>query len=195
MEQLVNNLVELLKDTANSYPLIISLAFGVGLIVLESIIPILPLALFIALNMILFGNVVGFVMSWIATICGCLVSYYIFEKGFSSRIYRNLDNHVKTKKLVKAVKNIKFSNLVIIMAIPFTPAFSINIGAGLSRMNIKKFFFALLISKLFIVYFWGFVGTTLVESLTDIGVLIKLASILIVAFLLSKIVLKKFNIE
>ncbi len=195
MEQLVNNLVELLKDTANSYPLIISLAFGFGLIVLESIIPILPLALFIALNMILFGNVVGFIMSWTATICGCLFSYYIFKKGFSSKVYRNLDKHIKAKGVVKTIKNIKFSNLVIIMAIPFTPAFSINIGAGLSRMNIKKFFFALLIAKLVIVYFWGFVGTTLVESLTDIGVLIKLVSILIIAFVLSKFVLKKFNIE
>ncbi len=195
MEQIVNELIQLLKDTASSYPLIISLAFGFLLIVLESIIPILPLALFIAVNMILFGNAIGFILSWIATICGCLLSYFLFEKGFSSKIYRNLDKHVKTKKLIESIRKIRFSNLVVIMAIPFTPAFSINIGAGLSRMSLKKFFFALVISKLFIVYFWGFVGTTLVESLTDIGVLLKLACILLLAFVLSKMVLKKFNLE
>lgn len=195
MEQIVNDIIGLLKETVASQPLIVSLLFGFSLIILESIIPILPLALFIAINLILFGNVVGFILSWIATITGCIISYFIFRKGFSQKIYKNIDHHPKVKKTVKAIKNIQFSNLVIIMAIPFTPAFSINIAAGLSRMSLKKFIFALLIGKLFIVYFWGFIGTTLVESLTDITVLIKLATILLLAFILSKFVLKKFNIE
>jgi uncharacterized membrane protein (DUF485 family) len=54
---------------------------------------------------------------------------------------------------------------------------------------------ALLISKISIVYFWGFIGTTLVESITDIGVLLKIAVIILIAFILSKIVTKKFNIN
>ena len=195
MEDIINNLIMWLKDSYNSFPFLLSLSFGFGLIVLESIIPILPLALFIALNLMLFGNVLGFILSWIATICGCILSYSIFKYGFSKFIYKVEDNHPKTKALTSSIRNISFSNLVIIMAIPFTPAFSINIGAGLSKMRFKKFFFALLISKLFIVYFWGFIGTTLLESITDITVLIKIGVLLLIAFLLSKVILKKFNLE
>lgn len=195
MEQIVDNLITWLRDSYNSTPFILSLTYGFALIVLESIIPILPLALFIAVNLILFGNVVGFILSWIATICGCILSYYIFKCGFSKYLYRVERKHPKTVKLISSIRNISFSNLVIIMAIPFTPAFSINIGAGLSKMNFKKFFFALLIAKLFIVYFWGFIGTTLIESLTDITVLFKIGILLLVAFILSKVVLKKFNLE
>lgn len=195
MEEIINNLIIWLKDSYNSTPFLLSLSYGFGLIVLESIMPILPLALFIALNLMLFGNVIGFLLSWVATICGCILSYSIFKYGFSKYLYKNESNHPKTKKLILSIRNISFSNLVIIMAIPFTPAFSINIGAGLSKMKFKKFFFALLISKLFIVYFWGFVGTTLIDSVTDISVLFKLSIILLTAFVLSKVVLKKFNLE
>lgn len=195
MEHIVNDIVGLLKDVASSQPLIVSLLFGFSLIVLESIIPMLPLALFIALNMILFGNFLGFILSWVATIIGCIISYFIFKKGLSFKIYKNIDKHPRLEKIVKSIKNIKFSNLVIILAIPFTPAFSINIAAGLSRMNLKKFIFALIISKMSIVYFWGYIGSTLIESLMDIEVLIKLVLILLITFILSKVVLRKFNIE
>lgn len=195
MEDIINNLVIWLKDSYSSTPFLLSLCCGFSLIVLESILPILPLALFIALNLMLFGNIVGFILSWVATICGCILSYSIFKYGFSRFIYNVQENHPKSKKIISSIRNISFSNLVIIMAIPFTPAFSINIGAGLSKMRFKKFFFALLISKLFIVYFWGFIGTTLIESITDITVLIKIGIILLLAFVLSKVILKKFNLE
>lgn len=96
---------------------------------------------------------------------------------------------------MQRISDLNFSKLVLIMAIPFTPAFSINIGAGLSKMSYRKYLFALIISKLSIVYFWGFIGTTFVESITDIGVLIKICLILFITFILSRIVINKFKIQ
>lgn len=195
MQELVQDVITFLKDIVLNNNIFISLLVGFSVIVLESIIPILPLAVFIALNMIVFGNFTGFVLSWIATIVGCQFSFLIFRKGFSKKIYNNIDDKPRTKKLMNIVSNISFSKLVIIMAIPFTPAFSINIGAGLSKIEHKKFFLATLIAKISVVYFWGFIGTTLVESITDITVIIKLLIILLVAFFLSKIVINKFDID
>ena len=37
---------------------------------------------------------------------------------------------------MKSISNINFSNLVILIAIPFSPAFLINIAAGLSKIKI-----------------------------------------------------------
>ena len=48
--------------------------------------------------------------------------------------------------------NIDFNTLVVIIAIPFTPAFLVNIAAGLSNIPIKKYIFALLIGKPFMIY-------------------------------------------
>ncbi len=195
MQNIIENIIESLKDLVLNNNYFMSLFIGMAVIVLESIIPILPLALFIALNMIVFGNIVGFLISWIATIMGCSVSFWIFRKGLSSHLYKKIDNKPRTKKLMNIVSNISFSKLVVIMAIPFTPAFSINIGAGLSKMKYKKFLLAAIIAKISVVYFWGFIGTTLVESITDITVIIKLVFILVVALLLSKIVINKFDID
>lgn len=195
MQQIINDVVEYLKDLVLNNNMFISLFFGMGIIILESMIPILPLALFIALNMIIFGNFIGFIISWIATILGCSLSFFIFRKGLSKKIYKNIENKPKTERLMNVVSNVSFSKLVVIMAIPFTPAFSVNIGAGLSKMKYKKFLTACIIAKISIVYFWGFVGTTFVESMSDITVIIKLLIILLIAFLLSKFVINKFDID
>lgn len=195
MQQIINDVIEYLKELVLNNNIAISLFFGMAVIILESMIPILPLALFIALNMIVFGNFVGFIISWIATIIGCSLSFFIFRKGLSKKLYKNIENKPKTYKLMNIISNISFSKLVIIMAIPFTPAFSVNIGAGLSKIKYKKFLIACIIAKISIVYFWGFVGTTFVESISDITVIFKLVIILLIAFMLSKFVINKFDID
>lgn len=194
MEQIINDIVEQLSSFVYSNNIFISLFFGLFIVILESIVPILPLALFIAVNTVVFGNVMGFIISWIGTIIGCSLSFFIFRKGFSKKIYKHIDHKKRGKELMKKISSLDFCKLVLILAIPFTPAFSINIGAGLSKMSYQKYLLALIISKLSIIYFWGFIGTTFIESITDIGVLIKLSFILFITFILSRIVIKKFKI-
>ena len=62
-------------------------------------------------------------------------------------------------------------------------------------MNKKKFVTSIIIGKFFMVYFWGFVGTSLIESLKDPSILIKIGIALVVAYVISKIVNKKFRLE
>jgi uncharacterized membrane protein YdjX (TVP38/TMEM64 family) len=93
------------------------------------------------------------------------------------------------------IDKIKLESLTVIIAIPFTPAFLVNIAAGLSKIPFKKFLTALLIGKIFLVLFWGFVGTSLVESLTNPVALVKTLILLFMAFIISKIVSKKFNLD
>ena len=52
---------------------------GVILIIMESIIPALPLSVFITLNMVAFGNFWGFIISWLSTILGCMLSFSAFR--------------------------------------------------------------------------------------------------------------------
>lgn len=170
---------------------------GVFLIILESIFPMLPLSVFITLNMISFGSFFGFIISWLSTIIGCMLSFTLFRHFFQKKLYRFIKKKEQDKlaDIMKAISNINFSNLVMLIAIPFSPAFLINIAGGLSKIKTEKFFLAIMIGKIVIVYFWGYIGTTLLESLTNIMVLFKIGGLLVLAFFISKLVEKKLKVR
>ena len=118
---------------------------GVITIILESMIPVLPLSVFITLNMVSFGPIFGFLISWFSTIIGCMLSFYLFRHFFSDKLYRFIKKKEQDKfaSIMKAISNISFSNLVILIAIPFSPAFLINIAAGLSKIKVEKYFLSI----------------------------------------------------
>ena len=157
---------------------------GFLVVVVESILPMMPLSVFIALNVITYKY--GLIISWVGTIIGCMIAFSI-SRSFSHFINKKVKNQKKIKELRKNLDKITFSNLIILFSIPFTPAFALNIAAGLSSMPPKKYFLALIIGKLPMVYFWGYIGKNLGDSITDITVLSKIIFMVVAAFLVGKV--------
>ncbi len=169
---------------------------GFLIIVLESFIPPLPLGLYVALNCKAFGLIYGIILSWTATIVGCILSYLLFYY-LSEKIEKKLKGK-KKKQIEEASKTfhmISFPGLVLLIALPFTPAFLINILAGLTKISRRKFIASLLIGKIFTITFWGYVGKSFIESIADPKAILYLSISLIIAYIISKIVSKKMNIE
>ena len=189
----VSNFIQLLTEyLINCGPLL-----GILIIIIESFFPPLPLGVFIALNCNAYGIIFGIILSWISTVFGCTLSYLFFKKLSNKVIYKYLSE--KTKERVKR-SSLKFnklslSSLVLIIALPFTPAFLVNIIAGVSNLPRKKFITALLIGKMSIVGFWGIIGKSFIESMHDIKAIIFILLALLIAYIISKIVSKKAHIE
>ena len=169
--------------------------FGSLLIVFESIIPPLPLFVFITINFLAFGTVLGFIISWICTVIGCLISYFLVKKFLRSFVIRKIKNIDLLTKCMNYIENLSLTKVTVILSIPFTPAFMMNIAAGLVGMDFKKFLISILISKIFLVYFWGFVGTSLVESFQNPMSLITVIFMMLLAYLVSLIIKKVFKIN
>ncbi len=169
---------------------------GFILIVLESFIPVLPLAVFVALNINAFGFFVGISVSWCATCVGCFLSYLLFYY-LSEKIYNLLSKKTKDKvdRGLEKFGNISLQGIVLLITLPFTPAFLINILAGISHVKHNKFLAAILIGKVFMVVFWGYIGKSFIESMTDIKAIIYIVFALGAAYIISKIVSRKMNIE
>lgn len=169
---------------------------GCFFILIESMVPILPLFVFITLNFLAFGNVLGFIISWIFTCIGCSISFFLFRKKVQTWLFKRLKKEgVISERTIDMITNLKFEQLATIIAIPFTPAFLINIAAGLSKMSYKKYLGALLIGKVFLVYFWGFIGVTLIESIKNPIYLVRVGILLLLAYIISRIISRKFKIE
>lgn len=165
------------------------------LIVLESMIPILPLCVFIVINFLAFGNIIGLLISWIFTVIGCVISFWLVRNGFQGIFNKKIRKNEKINSLMKKIDKWKLKDIVVIIAIPFTPAFAINIAAGLSNINFKKYLTALLLGKIFMVYFWGYVGVSFVECLANPMAIFKIVIMVLSAYFISNFVSKKFNLD
>lgn len=168
--------------------------FACLLILIESILPFLPLAVFIGINFLSFGHLLGFLISWVFTIIGCIMSFMIFRKGFNEKFNLLIKDRGRILTLMEKFGNISLGNLTLLIAVPFTPAFMINIAAGLSNMDFKKYVTALIIGKISLVYFWGYVSVNLLEALKNPIILVKIGCAVLISYIISKIVTKKFNI-
>lgn len=168
---------------------------GCVFIILESIIPPLPLFVFITLNFVAYGKLVGFIISWICTCIGCFLSYFLVKKFLRNWVLKKIKNVDLLTKWMSYIENLSLSKVTVILAIPFTPAFMVNIAAGICNMDFKKFSIAILISKIFLVYFWGVVGTGLLESLHNPRSIITVIVMMAVAYLVSLIIKKVFKIN
>lgn len=194
MEELLNTVYDFIMNLINSSN-IFGPIFSCLLIFIESILPILPLFVFITIVFIAYGYALGFIISYVLTILGCYFSFFLcrkFLKNFFTQRVRKIEQF---DKIMKKIDKMNFSSLVLLISIPFTPAFLINIAAALSEMNFKKFSIAILIGKVFIVFFWGFIGTSLVESLKNPKIVIVILIMLSIAYLISKLVTKKLKID
>ena len=193
MEEILQQLVIYIQNFVATNNIFLSVIVGSLMISIESIIPALPLSVFIAINTVAFGNLFGFLISWISTVIGCSISFFLCRKLRNIAI-KKIKKDSKIINFIDKIDNIKFSSLFLILAMPFTPAFSINIAAGLSKMKYKKYFWALVFSKAFMVYFWAFVGSNILTNIADINLMIKMGLLIVVLFVASKIVTKKFNL-
>lgn len=177
--------------------------FSCILVFLEGILAFLPLFVFVTVNILslssifgtFIGTILGIILSWVFSVLGCFTMFLGTRKLFGTGFRNKIENKPKVTKFMNIVDKLTYSQLVLITSIPFSPSFFINLGGGLSTINIKKYFCALLIGKFAEMIFLGYVGVSLVECLTQPLALIKVIVIMIVGYGVSVVVNKKFNLD
>lgn len=170
---------------------------GFVLIMLEAFLPPLPLGVVVGLNMLSFGNVFGFLLSYAAVLTGCMLSFYTFRYLFKDVYMQwfNDKNKERLKKWMNKLSHIKFTTLVILFALPITPAFLVNIAGGLSDISSKKYFTALAVGKPAMLLFYGYIAVSFVDSLKNPTSFIKIILLIVITYIISKIIEKVVKVE
>ena len=144
----------------------------------------IPLLVFVTIEYMLLGPVLGFLVSWVFTVLGCVASYLIFRNGFGDKFDNLTENKELIKKYKQMFRHISTGKLLLIVAFPFTPAFVVNIAAGLVKMDFKKYLTALLFGKISLVIYSAYVGTSVVESINNPIILVKIIVLIGLVYLL-----------
>lgn len=165
------------------------------LILVEPLLPFLPMFIFVTINLLVFGYVIGFILSYIFAVLGCLLFYVVVSKLFRNKAYKFYKDKKNLNKLMEKYKNMRFETLTTIISLPFTPGVMINGLAALSGMSLKKYMTAEIIAKIFITIFWGFMGVSLIKCLKDPKYLIIIFVMLVSGYIISKIVNRKYNLD
>ena len=160
---------------------------GFLFVFLESFIPLVPVGVIVGINMLTFGKVFGFLISYAAVILGCTSCFFLFRYLFKDKFIHwfSKKNQKKINKWMDKLTNIDFNTLVVLLAFPITPAFLVNIAGGLSDISYKKYLIAMLIGKPAMLIFYGYIAVSFVESLTNPVKFLKVIGLVFLAYLIS----------
>ena len=191
------NVVPMILDQSMHFISSGGILIGFLLVFIECFIPALPLSVFVTFNVNIFGFFYGFIISWMATCFGSYLCYDLFLH-LGNKISDCFFRRKTVIKIIKALdhfQNIQFTELVLLLTLPFTPSSFINMMAGLTKYSKEQYFLALLIGKSFSIAFWGYIGKSVLDSLTDIYSIVYIVLSLLFAYVISKMICLKMRIE
>ncbi|MDZ5607087.1 TVP38/TMEM64 family protein [Bacillus pseudomycoides] len=151
---------------------------GIGLPMIEALIPALPLILFVMANAVAFGFWFGFLYSWLGSVLGALIVFSVIRRFGRSRFFSFVNKHPKVRKAMGWIERKGFAPIFVLFCFPFTPSALINVVAGLSRISRRQFVLALALGKLVMILILSYIGHDLtsfihnpVKTIIVIGVI------------------------
>ncbi|WP_243521098.1 TVP38/TMEM64 family protein [Bacillus pseudomycoides] len=151
---------------------------GIGLPMVEALIPALPLIVFVMANAVAFGLWFGFLYSWFGSVLGALIVFSVIRRFGRSRFFSFVNKHPKVRKAMGWIERKGFAPIFILFCFPFTPSALINVVAGLSSISKRQFVLALALGKLVMIFILSYIGSDLtsfihkpVKTIIVIGVI------------------------
>ena len=146
------------------------------LMTIQNIFTVIPVLLLISINVSIFGFIQGYIWSWIISIIGAVISFlttrYLFQTFFTKYVNETLKQKIDEKGFW-----IVFSGRLL----PFMPTSVVNIAAGISSIQFKKFLYATLLGNLVFFSLISYISQRLLSEnllFTSIAVMILLAIIM-----------------
>lgn len=136
---------------------------GILLPLIESLLPFLPLVVFVFANAAAYGLLFGFLYSWIGASIGSILVFLIIRKLGDKRLFRVLRENKQVKKVTAWLERHGFGPLFLLICFPFSPSAVINVVAGLSRISTPQFILAVILGKSLMIFSIAYIGSSIFE--------------------------------
>jgi len=146
-----------------SYAVIASLVISI----LIAIAGIIPSIIVTGANVLVFGPINGFFISWAGEVIGAAVSFHLYRLGFK-KSSENLGNKYKILKRIVSASGFKASILLFqARLLPFVPSGVITLVGAISNINIAYFLIATTLGKIPSLALEAFVSYDLININTN----------------------------
>lgn len=159
---------------------------------IESFIPVLPVFVFVFVNVDTFGLFLGIVISWLGTFLGSFVVFLIIRYFSNTRVMQKVKNRRDVRKFLNFINKQGVTPIFVLLCFPFTPSSLMNVVAGLSQMKVKTFFLVLAASNLIAMALTGILGREMHSILSSPIRVVIVVIILIGLWILSRKLERRF---
>lgn len=134
---------------------------------IEAFIPILPLIVFVIVNVNAYGFVIGMILAWLGTVLGSFIMFLIFRRLSNSKYMKRLKQRKSAERLIKYIDEHGVIPIFILFCFPFTPSALVNLIASVTNIKSVHYFWVLALSKLVMISLVGWLGKDISTLFTN----------------------------
>ncbi len=154
--------------------------YGIAVTMIESFFPPLPLALFVTLNVMMFGPVWGTIYSWIGTCLGSIMVYLLLKKYGRNKFFILEEKYQLIGKASHWGREKGGMAIFALLCFPFTPSIAVAVLAAITGIRKRTYFIALIFGKMVMIMILSVIGYNVYAAikypLRLIGVLLIIAA-------------------
>ncbi|PKM51282.1 MAG: hypothetical protein CVV02_07955 [Firmicutes bacterium HGW-Firmicutes-7] len=166
---------------------------GILLVMTEAFIPVLPLSVFVAINVMVYGFWQGYLYSWIGNVLASILLFLIIRKYGTSKFKKKIQSNRKINNIFVWIQQHGFMPIFILLSFPFTPSFLVCGLSALAGVKCKTFIYSIIFGKLIMILSLSFIGYNVSEFLNQpIKSVILITLTLSISFV-AKIIMGRFE--
>ena len=184
---------EKIEQLLETYSILGGPIAGMLLPFIEAFLPFLPLIVIAFANSAAFGLWKGFLYTWLGSVLGTLLVFYLIRKFGRPRLEKILNRHPKIQHGLDWIDRHGFGPVFILLCFPFSPSILINIIGALSKMNYFQFISAALLGKCVMIFTLSFIGSDITAMIAEPMKSIKVFVLIAVIWFIGKFIEKRYQ--
>ncbi|OIX89802.1 hypothetical protein BFN02_03400 [Staphylococcus equorum] len=159
---------------------------------IEAFIPILPIIVFVIVNVNAYGFIIGTLLAWMGTVAGSYIVFLFFRRLTHTRYMKKIQQRTSVQRLIHFIDRKGVLPIFILMCFPFTPSALVNIVASLSHIKAHAYLTVLIASKFVMIGLVGWLGNDITTLFTSPTRLITIIIVILIVWFVGRKIEKHF---